>query len=126
MTVCTRCKQEKPDSEFSPDPRKRNGLQSVCRECQRRAKSRALEGPQTLYVGMSVTIRDRVRRNYSERTRDAQHGTVYYVHPTRPWVTVEFTAPSGYKYRESYPVDEVEVERVTTVRDGVREWLQQA
>ena len=36
--VCTDCKTEKLYSEYAPDKRKIDGLQSACRECQNRNK----------------------------------------------------------------------------------------
>ncbi len=35
MKECTRCRLAKPVSQFSPDRRRRSGLQSHCRECKR-------------------------------------------------------------------------------------------
>lgn len=35
---CTRCCQSKPRSAFGRDPRKANGLQSICRACDRGRK----------------------------------------------------------------------------------------
>jgi hypothetical protein len=34
MKLCNSCKQTKPDSEFSPDKRNKDGLQSVCKVCR--------------------------------------------------------------------------------------------
>lgn len=129
MTVCTRCKQEKANSEFSPDPRKKNGLQSVCRACQYAAKKRAAREPEPIYVGMTVGVKARVRRDNAERTGERRCGTVYYV-SRWGWATVDFGS-----YREAFPLSEIEpmghpLDVLDVMhphsRDMVREWLEQA
>jgi hypothetical protein len=34
MTVCTKCKQDKPDTDFRYEPSKKNKLSSHCKECR--------------------------------------------------------------------------------------------
>lgn len=47
MKVCTKCKIEKPLSDFSPDRRISSGLQSRCKSCFAEiAKQKRLENPQ--------------------------------------------------------------------------------
>jgi 5-methylcytosine-specific restriction endonuclease McrA len=39
--VCSRCREEKPAADFSPDRRASDGLQTACRACSRAAKKAA-------------------------------------------------------------------------------------
>jgi hypothetical protein len=41
VKACSRCRQERPLSDFNADPRKRDGRRADCRECQRAAAGRA-------------------------------------------------------------------------------------
>lgn len=34
MKTCSRCKSEKPVSEFAPSPRSHSGYMNICRACQ--------------------------------------------------------------------------------------------
>ncbi len=34
MPVCTQCHENKPDSEFHIEPKKKNGLRSCCKVCR--------------------------------------------------------------------------------------------
>ena len=128
MTVCTRCQQAKEHSEFSPDPRKRNGLQSVCRACQYAAKKRAAGETEPIYVGMTVGVKERVRRDDAKRTGEHRCGTVYYV-SRWGWATVDFGS-----YREAFPLSEIKpmahpLDVLDVMHphshDMVREWLRE-
>ena len=83
----------------------------------------------TLYVGQSVGVKVRIRRDNAERTGDHMRGTVYYV-SRFGWATVDFGS-----YREAFPLSEIEpmghpLDVLDVMhphsRDMVREWLEQA
>lgn len=47
MLRCTACKQDKPDSEFGPEKRKRNGHKSQCRDCCNQASKKQYQASRT-------------------------------------------------------------------------------
>lgn len=54
--TCTKCGEEKPSEEFSPNRKKKNGLYSWCRECNREA----------------VRVRNQERRRSDPEYRESQ------------------------------------------------------
>lgn len=57
--ICTKCKQEKPISEFNKNKYKKDGLQSECKECHNKLYKK-------YYYNNKDKFRDRSKRNRKE------------------------------------------------------------
>lgn len=66
---CTKCRKSKPCSEFHPDRRKRDGMQSQCRECQKAWKKE-------LYLRNAEERRADAKRRYHRSPKTEAQKTI--------------------------------------------------
>ena len=97
---CCRCKLIKPHSEFYKNRRKRDGLQSQCRECKRKIDHDAYHGRTPQLKQQILNGRKRSKK------RDRQYVQSYLLeHPcidcgNRDTRVLEFDHVRGKKYKE--------------------------
>src|SRR5690606_5217579 len=106
---CSRCKQEKPVTEFGKDQSRKDGLQGYCRECQQAynreyRKKNAARNPDEIPIPSETRCpKCGVTRPSSERTgnRVSPDGLEFQCKPCMRAKSAKYYAENGEKHRES-------------------------
>ena len=69
MKICSRCKQEKPDDQFSKKSARKDGLQAYCKDCSRERKMEWREGNSDKIREYNRRWRENNRDKINERNR---------------------------------------------------------
>lgn len=66
MKTCYKCEEEKPDSEFSRNDSKADGLQSQCKSCHREYRRQHYLRNRQKYIDKAARHRERLREWFHE------------------------------------------------------------
>ena len=85
MRTCTKCKLNKPLSDFSPDRRKKSGLQAACRACANLANSKRYWSNPSTREKKAKYDKEYLKKNRERKYKNNERYTKENPHRIKAW-----------------------------------------